>query len=307
MIIISGPTAVGKTSVSIELAKKFQGVVVNFDSLLFYQELTIGTAKPCPAEQQDVPHYMLSISSIATPLNAASFSRQATPLIDDLLAQKKTVFLVGGSGFYQRALLQGMYQSTSPHPEVLQRSDELYQTQGITPFLALLKAEDPDTLQRVHINDHYRLRRACEHYWETGRTFSQATKTLTQAPTWRTLHFFLDLPKDAHAQVIAQRTEKMIQAGLQNEVQKLLNKGFTGQEKPLQSIGYKQTQDFIKQKISEQVWAEQINTATRQLAKAQRTWFKKIHPKFVFNPREEQKSGYQKINTLIKKFLEDDS
>lgn len=310
VIIISGPTATGKTGLSIELAKKFNGEIVNFDSLLLYNEITIGTAKPTKDEQGDIPHHMIDVSSISSPLNAADFARKALPIIEEIHKRSKVVFLVGGSGFYLQALLKGMYDSPTTPAEIMERSEELYKEKGIDAFIEILKKHDPLSFSRYHANDHYRVRRAVEHFWTTGIPLSkererkdQENENLNESSVhgWEVLHLYLDLPRDEHLKLIMARTEKMLELGLIEEVQTLLAQGFTGLEKPLQSIGYKEVIDLHSgvHKTHDEC-KERIIISTRQLAKSQRTWFNRIKDKFNFNPLTSREEVYH----LVKKFIE---
>lgn len=290
--IISGPTASGKTSTSIELAKQFGGEIVNFDSLLFYRELNIGTAKPTKEEMQNIVHHQINTHSAKNPINAADYIQATLPLINELHNQEKIVYLVGGSGFYLQALLYGMFESTTTPKEILQQSDSLYEAHGIAPFLEILKANDPQSLEKYHANDHYRIRRAVEHFWANGSAFSESRHSMDQKRSngpmyqfkWNVFHAYLDIPKEKHWDLIQKRTEQMINEGLLDEVRNLLNSNFTGKEKPLQSIGYKETQDFLSGKIETiSELEERISISTRQLAKSQRTWFKK-QKKYNYDP-----------------------
>jgi len=294
VVVICGPTASGKTSTSIHLAKRFNGVVVNFDSLLLYREINIGTAKPTKAEQEQVPHEMIDVRSIDNPMNAAVYASEALPKIEALLKTKRPVFLVGGSGFYLQALLKGMYDSPTTPASILTRSDELYSLSGIAPFLEILKENDPGSFKRYHENDHYRIRRAVEHWWAHGSAFFEerlkkddANENLqnTNVHGWDLLTVYLDLPKPEHLKIIEKRTEQMIKDGLIQEVKDLLKAGHGPDAKPLQSIGYKETLDLIRsgsENLSE--YKERIIISTRQLAKSQRTWFNRDKNKITFNP-----------------------
>lgn len=310
VIVVSGPTASGKTDLAIELAKKYGGEIVNFDSLLLYKEITIGTAKPTPLEQQSVKHHMIDVRSIKDPMNAADYAREAFPIVEKLLAEKKLVFLVGGSGFYLQALLKGMYNSPTTPADITRKSDELYQEKGIAPFLELLKAHDKKSFERYHENDHYRVRRAVEHWWTTGLPMSEAREEKDQdndklaSPTihdWKVLHLYLDIPKEEHSKIIENRTDKMLKTGLIEEVRSLLDQGFTGLEKPLQSIGYKETLDLIfgvYENISD--CRERIIISTRQLAKSQRTWFNRDQFKKKFHPLEERAELFLQVDEFLK-------
>jgi tRNA dimethylallyltransferase len=308
IIIISGPTATGKTSTSINLAKMFGGEIINFDSLLFYKELNIGTAKPTKEEQQGIPHHLISTHSIASPINAADFMAEAIQIINDCHKREQIVFLVGGSGFYLQAVLNGMYQSETTSQEVLNKSERIYKEDGIGSFIDILKDVDPESYQLYHENDHYRIRRAVEHYWMSGNTFSSSRKKmpdqLQDSPVslfnWNVLHIHLDIPKEEHFTYIVKRTNTMFNDGLLDEVQNLLKNGATGKEKPLNSIGYKEAIGYLNDDYSDlEQCKERICINTRRLAKSQRTWFKK-QEKICYNPITDQNEIIETCRSFLK-------
>lgn len=317
LIVVSGPTASGKTKTSIEIAcaikeeLKQKVAVVNFDSLLFYQEISIGTAKPTIAERRGIEHYMLDIVSISSPLNAAGFIARAKDVLEKLFAEKTICILVGGSAFYLRALLKGMYESPTSSPEIKQQVDQWYKTQGIDPFIDYLKKHDPESLDNLHSNDHYRLMRAVEHHLTSGTKISEQKKVMDgQNPydfnsidhPWDILHIYLDLPKDLHFKIIQERTAQMFADGLMKEIEELEKKGFSLLEKPLASIGYKEAIEYKNQQFKNaEECMERISISTRQLAKSQRTFFNKITPKESFNPLLDQ----AKIRQRVMLFLEE--
>ncbi len=289
LILLTGPTCSGKTRHGVQLARALGGEVVNFDSLLFYRELNIGTAKPSLGEREGVPHHMIDVCSARDPMNAHDFARAARPMVADIHARGCPVLLVGGSGFYAQALLKGMYDSPTTPDEIKARSEALYAGEGIDPFLAELRRHDPASAARYHPNDHYRVRRAVEHWWAHGTPFSlQREGFVPEAPPWEVLHLHLDLPKEDHLKLIIERTRGMLAAGLEAEVRALLGSGFHGREKPLQAIGYKETVQWIAGGFGTDraAWEERIVINTRRLAKAQRTWFQKIVSK-AYDPRTE--------------------
>ena len=300
VIIISGPTASGKTQVSLELIrrgiqKNIPFAIVNFDSLLFYNELNIGTAKPTAEELTKYSHHMVNITSITNPLNASDYYKKAIPIIKKLHDDDITPILVGGSGFYLRSLIKGMYECPTISEELKEKNEILFEKEGINPFLEILKKNDPYSYERLHQNDSYRIIRATEFFQTTGKPISSEKSRLDLhdpydfsdggKQKWRIFHSFLDVPKDHHQIIIEKRTKQMIKEGLIDEVKLILKKGFKGDEKPLQSIGYKETLQFIEGKFNDQEsYIERINISTRQLAKSQRTFFKKVLKKETFNP-----------------------
>ena len=303
IIIISGPTASGKTNASLHLAKCLimHGVstsIVNFDSLLFYRELNIGTAKPDSTQRKSVEHHLIDIASIEKPLDASDFIQLATPLIDNLHGQGRTVILTGGSGFYLRALFKGMYPASTTD-EIKKRLSSLYKKEGIDPIRKLLKINDPLSHKNIHPNDHYRIIRATEYGLSSERAISHIKKEMDDSspynfhenihPGWDFLHCYLDIPKEEHLEIIKKRTEEMIHKGLIEEVSGLLKKGFSGHERPLQSIGHKQVLEFIKGNLSRSDLMETINLKTKRLAKAQRTFLKKIPRKNIYHGINDRK------------------
>lgn len=307
--IVSGPTASGKTSTSIELAKQFGGQIVNFDSLLFYKELNIGTAKPTEKEKQNVIHHMVDSHSIKDAINAADYIKLALPIIKELHKKNEIVYLVGGSGFYLQALLYGMFPSTTSPKEVLEKSNQLYKEKGIEPFIEILKQNDKKSFEKYHANDHYRVRRAVEHFWTTATAFSESREQMStqrlKGPVydlnWNVFHAYLDINKEDHWKLIEKRTDQMLENGLIEEVSNLLNSGFSGTEKPLMSIGYKETQEYLSKELNSlKELSDKISIATRQLAKSQRTWFKK-QEKNQYNPLTDM----YKIKQDFENFLND--
>lgn len=303
VVIVSGPTATGKTDMAIDLAREFGGEIVNFDSLLLYKEITIGTAKPTLEERKQVPHHMIDVTSISQPMNASDYMRAAFPIVEKLLKEKKTVYLAGGSGFYLQALIKGMYDSPTTPVDVLKRSELMYNNEGITPFREILRLHDPGSFERYHENDHYRIRRAVEHWWANNTPFFEERMKKnadTAARDWDIYHAYLDIPKEEHLRIIEKRTDKMLEKGLIGEVQTLLDQGFTGLEKPLQSIGYKEALGFIFGVYKTQAECrERIVISTRQLAKSQRTWFNRDHTKTTFHPLRDR----EQLFTSVKNFL----
>lgn len=311
LIIISGPTASGKTKTSIDLAEKIIGqlkiptVIVNFDSLLFYKEISIGSAKPTLAEQKNIEHFMIDIESIKSPMNVANFIDIGEQLIKKLFAQGKCVILVGGSAFYLRALLKGMYESVTPSKELKAKFEGL----EIEAIINYLQLNDPESLINLHPNDHYRLVRAALHFETTGTKISAQKKLLDKLSPydfseivhpWEILHLYLDLPKDQHFEIIKNRTEKMFNDGLMDEIEGLVQLGFSLEEKGLRSVGYKEAIEWRNGLFaSKEECIERIAISTRQLAKSQRTFFNKMTPKSNFNPLTDQ----EKIFTDVELFL----
>jgi tRNA dimethylallyltransferase len=302
IVVICGPTATGKTQAAIDVALNFNGEVVNFDSLNFYKEISIGTAKPNLQERHMVPHHLFDIRSITNPLNAADFVREALPIIKSIFNNKRVPILTGGSGFYLQALIEGMWDSPSTPKTIQERSDQLYSSCGISPFLEELAQCDPKLYSKLHPNDHYRIRRAVEHFWTHHFPFSEAKNNFKDhgQSNWDIYCAYLDIPKEDHWTIIERRVEKMLAQGLVQEVRNLLQQGFSGLEKPLLSIGYKETLDWLNGVYSDdyRAYQERIVINTRRLAKSQRTWFAKKN-KIKYDIRHES----ERLMADIKDFM----
>lgn len=315
VLIISGSTASGKTGFSLELAKLLNAEIVNFDSLLFYRGMDIGTAKPTNKELEQVKHHLINIESPANPINAHNYSLKAKAIVDSLLIEKKPVILVGGSGFYLRALLYGMFESPTSSNQIVEKSNKLYESDGISPFLEILKENDSESFKRYHENDHYRIRRAVEHFWTNGTPLSTARSKQDQHNQklneekkdnihgWNLIHYNLLIPKDQHWEIMKDRTNSLLKMGLIDECKSLLKAGFTGDEKPLNSIGYKESFQFLKGALPQEELEERIYLNTRRLAKSQKTWFKKDSFAQVINPLNslEKSQAIEEILSFFRK------
>lgn len=307
IIIISGPTATGKTKLSIEVAKKYNAEIVNFDSLLFYKELNIGTAKPTQKEISQAKHHLVSTETIENPMDAKKFIGEAEFILKEIIDKNKNIVLVGGSGFYLRALMNGMYNSSRITEEIKVKVQSLYKNKNIDEIRNLLKEVDLNSYLNLHKNDHYRIIRAYEHYLATGSKISDEKKIQNTYLSNNIhflkhidcLHIYLDIPKNDHWKIIENRTIEMIQSGLVQEVKNLIQV-FDKTLRPLKSVGYKECIDFLDKKIvSEEELIEKINISTRQLAKSQRTWFKKIHPKESYNLITDMDDIFKKIESFL--------
>lgn len=299
LFIISGPTASGKTKASIDVAKALQAYgrqaeIINFDSIIFYRELNIGSAKPSQQERENIIHHLIDVSHVDSPLNASDYVQMAKEKIHHLHHQDIIPILTGGSAFYLRALIKGMYESTKVPEQIKIEMNELYQKEGISPILDYLNKHDQESFYELHPNDHYRLMRAYEHHRSTGQKISeQKRKYDKQNPydftqglveNWNIWHIYLDIPKEKHWEIIQKRTREMINNGLVDEVNNLLEKGVPATVKPLQSVGYKETIQYLNGDFQGlEDYAERVSISTRQLAKSQRTFFNKIKPKKTYN------------------------
>jgi len=274
IVVICGPTGVGKTTVGIELAKRFHGEIISADSMQIYRHMDIGTAKPTEAEQAEVPHHMIDIIDPDEPFDAETYSKMARKKIYSLDHQGLVPVVVGGTGFYIKALEYGLFDPGPSNPAIRDRLKVEAETKGASFLYEKLSETDPDTAENIHPNDTYRIIRALEVYEMTGKGISthQNNHSFPDSP-FRVLKIGLQMDREALYERIDQRVDWMLKAGLVDEVQDLLNKGYHHNLKSMQSIGYRHMADFIRKQIS---WDEAVRTMkrdTRRYAKRQFTWF----------------------------------
>ena len=291
MIVITGPTAVGKTPLSQELAKDFDAEIINCDSRLFYRGLDIGTSKP---KHFFVPHHMIDCVEPHEPYDAAAFHKAATQKIEDIQARGKNIFIVGGSGFYLRALLEGMYEAQGAQGKI---REEL--NQECTEHLyKRLENIDPDSAKVIHPHDRYRIIRALEVYLISSKPLSSIRREFEMKKKEKRKIPMIGLtrPKEELHLLIKKRTKLMLVEGLEEEVKGLLKK-YNADLLPLQSIGYRQMIAYLKGDIDKSQCVDDIEKETRKLAKRQMTWFRKESSIQWFHPELDR----DKISDFINK------
>ena len=287
LLAIAGPTASGKTTISIELALKNNAEIISADSLLVYKHLNIGTAKPTVEERDKVRHHLIDVVEPWENYTISNFRKDALSAIDDIIVRGKRFIVTGGTGFYLNALINSTFEAPGSDPKI--REDLESRLEKGTSLLELhdeLKKADPDTAERVHPNDKYRILRALEVYLSTGKTMTsfRVQHQSTKEPEFETLIIVLNPDKEELRSKIEARTKKMFDDGLIQETEILFKTGCTPDMKPLKSIGYKQAVALIAGKISKEEAFESVIKETAALAKRQITWFKKqpftiwLHP-----------------------------
>ena len=277
IIALVGPTAVGKTKLSIELAQKLNAEIICVDSLLVYRDFNIGTAKPTAEEQRNIPHYCVGIANPTDLFTVYDFCEAATQAIEKIQKKNKNVFLVGGSGLYFKALTQGMFQAPPSDPKIREALEEAL-SQDPKALYEELCLVDAKTAQAIHPNDHYRILRALEVYRMTGKPFSQYHEEHAQDKKKNSgikdlVKIGLNMDRVLLHQAIEKRTTQMLEKGLVEEVQELQKK-YPLECKPFKSVGYKETLQFLNHEITQEELSQRINQSTRQLAKGQWTWFR---------------------------------
>jgi tRNA dimethylallyltransferase len=299
VIVICGPTALGKTATAIELAEIFKGEIVGADSMQVYRYMNIGTAKPSPQELARVPHHLIDIADPDQRFDAKQYAKTAHAKIMELVSQAILPFVVGGTGLYIKALVHGLFMAESANDDIRTRLKEEAQSHGTDFLYARLRRCDPDAAARIKPNDSYRIVRALEIYQLTGKTISAYHhEHRFQDEPFRVLKIGLNMDRELLYDRINQRVDAMIAAGLVDEVKELLGKGYAPDLKAMQSIGYRHMVDFIKERLS---WHEAVRTLkrdTRRFAKRQLTWFKADADIAWYAPGQ-----LSDISRSIKKFL----
>ena len=247
LVIINSPTATGKTELAISLALEFGGEIISADSLQVYRTLDIGTAKPSREQRNKVKHHMIDVVDPDEEFNAAIFAEQARIIIADLARQGKPVFVVGGTGLYIRALLRGIIDTPDVDENIRNHYRQLRESHGKEYLYNLLQQRDADAAGKINPNDSVRVIRALEVLEQTGESISAIQKRHSFADCpYKTYKIGIQVDRKELKQRIIMRTEKMIAEGLLDEVKSILDRGYSYELKPLQSLGYKQMIGFIR-------------------------------------------------------------
>ena len=274
IIVICGPTGIGKTAVGIQLAEKLGGEIINADSMQIYRYMDIGTAKPTVDEQKRVPHHMIDIVDPDEDFDAVRFAQMAREKAMQLHHKGILPVIVGGTGLYIKALLQGLFRSSPVNPAIRVRLNQEAAENGSRFLYERLEQVDPDTADRLHPNDAYRIIRALETIESSGRSISEHHQEHRFADEpFDALKIGLQMDREKLYDRIDRRVDMMIEAGLLDEVKKLLSMGYSAGLKAMQSIGYRHMADYIEGRLT---WDECVRTLkrdTRRFAKRQFTWF----------------------------------
>ena len=267
LIVIAGPTAVGKSALALRLAQQLDGEIISGDSMCVYQGLDIGTAKPSASEQKLVPHHLIDIRQPTEPFSVVDFQQLAAAAIDEVNRRDKLPILVGGTGLYIQALLEG-YQFNPTSITTLRDDDESTDT-----LYERLNERDPLTAGRIHPNDRKRILRALEVITTENQPLSTDKAAQLQ---YDCLAFGLTMERQALYQRIDQRVDQMVEQGLLAEVDALLSKGLAANATALQAIGYKEFIAALQNNLPLETAIEQVKLASRRYAKRQLTWFRRM-------------------------------
>lgn len=276
VLVILGPTCVGKTQISLKLADILNGEIVSFDSRQVYKFMDIGTAKPTKEEGERVRHHLIDLVSPDEKFTAADYGKKAREAIREITERNKQPIAVGGSGLYLKALIEGFFQGPPANEKIRERLQREAQEFGEPHLFNRLKEVDFKATQRIHSNDLVRIIRALEVYELTGKPITawQQEGTYEQF-LMQFVKIGLTLERERLYERINHRVEEMVARGLLDEVKKLKNNGYTPKLKALKTVGYQELFDYLKGELDLPAAIEKIKLNTRHYAKRQLTWFKK--------------------------------
>jgi tRNA dimethylallyltransferase len=287
IVIITGPTASGKTGLAMELAGIFGGEIVSADSMQVYRYMDIGTAKPSKHERNDVPHHGIDIVDPDEDYSAARFRTDAMEAIKEIDSRGKKVFVVGGTGLYIRALTKGLFEGPGSVPELRERFLRQAELNGRVSLYEELLEVDPAAASDIHPNNLPRIIRALEVYQVTNRPISEFQKTHAfKEEPFCYLKIGLKKTRDVLYRDIERRVDRMMEEGLASETRNLIRMGYSGDLKPMQGLGYKEMVQYISGECTLAEAVSQIKTNSRRYAKRQMTWFNNEGDIKWFSPDE---------------------
>ncbi|MBQ7830543.1 MAG: tRNA (adenosine(37)-N6)-dimethylallyltransferase MiaA [Clostridia bacterium] len=285
VLVICGATASGKTSLAVNCAKAFNGEVISADSLLVYRGLNIGTAKPSLEERQGVPHHMIDVVEPTQSFSVSDYEAMALPILENLLKAGKLPIICGGTGFYINSLLyKSQFGNAGADEAVRRKYEQLAEEFGKEYVHGILREKDPESAEKLHFNDLKRVIRALEIYDVTGMAKSaQQDKPI---PRFDFVSVSISYPRERLYERINLRVEEMFSSGLIEEVKGLLNSGVTEDMQCMQGIGYKEIAEGLRIGVMETEMQELIQKNTRNYAKRQETFFKRMQNHTFLAPEE---------------------
>lgn len=277
LIAVCGPTASGKTALSIELAKRFGGEVVSSDSMQIYRQIDIGTAKPTVDEMCGIPHHMIDIADIDTPFSVSDYCEMASAVIKGISARKKLPILAGGTGLYVDSLINNIdFTKSSNDYSVREKYTKILDEDGPVALHNILKKADPTAAANIHFNNSKRVIRALEHIEITGQLFSEyKIKASSKESPYESLMFFINIDREVLYQRINKRVDIMIKNGLIDEAKFIYDQNYDRTLTAMCAIGYKELFDYFDGKCSLDEAIDSIKQNSRRYAKRQLTWFRR--------------------------------
>lgn len=296
VLVICGATASGKTALSLACAKKFNGEIVSADSMLVYKGLDIGTAKPSFVERDGIAHHMIDVVSPFENFSVSDYESMALPIIERLLSEGKLPIICGGTGFYIHSLLyKSQFGNVGADEKIRAKYERLTEEFGKEYVHGLLREKDPESAEKLHYNDVKRVIRALEIYDLTGKAKSlQQDKPI---PRFDFVSVSIEYPRETLYERINLRVEQMFTQGLVQEVETLLQSGVTEDMQCMQGIGYKEIAEGLRVGATEEEMQELVKKNTRNYAKRQQTFFKRMQNHIYLMPDEPM---VRKVEELLK-------
>ncbi len=282
MIVVTGPTASGKTALSVELAKILDAEIVNADSMQIYKYMDIGTAKPSAEERQGIPHHLIDIINPDEQFSVARFCECAKEAIDSIHAKGKPVVMVGGTGLYVDSLVNNIQFSEIDADEAYRSKMNLLAEENGNEYIHnMLMDIDRESAEKISVADRKRIIRALEVYHLTGRTITWHNEQSRSVPSpYNTTMFAIDTDREALYDKINRRVDVMMEKGLVEEVKSIIAMGVSREATSMQAIGYKEIAEYLQGKITLLQAVDKIKQSSRRYAKRQLTWYRrneKIH------------------------------
>ena len=298
IIIIAGPTGVGKTALSIEVAKKYNGEVVSADSIQIYKGLDIGSAKVTKEEADGIVHHLIDIVSPESEYSVGDYAKDAEKAISEIAKKGKIPIVVGGTGMYITSLLFEPGVTCGKDEKYRKELEELGEKYG-SPYLhKMLEKVDPESAKLIHENHQTRIIRALEIFHVSGKKKSEQKSSVL--PKYDYLLFGLTADREILYDRINKRVDKMLDSGLLSEVQGLINSGITDKNQCMQGIGYKETYNYLTGKTNKEEFITKLKQASRNYAKRQITYFKKV-PGIVWKTYQEKDQIFEMIDSFLEK------
>lgn len=276
LLVIGGPTASGKTTLAIELAKRLGGEIVSADSMQIYKYMNIGSAKPDEEEKEGVPHHLLDVCEPTENFSLGDYLVLARKTIEDIHRRGKLPVVAGGTGLYINSLISNIELSEEQDTrEIRAKLTEFANENGAEALFERLKEVDPESAERIHPNNVKRVMRALEIFESTGKTMTETLKESIKPPVYNAVQYAINHDREVLYDRINRRVDIMLEQGLVDEVRALVKMGCTRDNTSMQGIGYKEVLDHLEGKLTFEEMAEEIKQATRRYAKRQITWFKR--------------------------------
>lgn len=278
VVVICGPTASGKTALSIELAKKINGEIVSADSMQIYDEMNIGTAKPDQEEMQGIKHYLIGNIKPTKRYSVSEFKKDAISAIKEIISKEKMPIVVGGTGLYVNSLVYGIdYPEIQTNLEYRKELEKIVEEKGLQYLFEKAIEIDKEAMKNISPNDKKRILRVLEIYKETGKTKTELEReSRKNGIPYDYKIFAINMPREILYDRINRRVDIMIEKGLIDEVSSLYEKYGESLLTSMQAIGYKEVVEFLKGNCTKEEMIEKIKMETRRYAKRQLTWFRKI-------------------------------